>query len=183
VVITLIGYRGTGKSTIGPRLAARLGWDFLDADPEIERRAGRSIREIFETDGEPAFRSLEAEILQEFLTKDRLVLAPGGGAVLNPATRDRMRAAGPVVWLTAPGGVILDRLNRDATTAARRPALTELTPQEEIARLLAQREPVYSQAATITIDTVGYDLDALVEAILNRLPAGIAAIGPAEDRR
>ncbi len=93
MVITLIGYRGTGKSTVGPQLAARLGWDFLDADPEIEKRAGKTIRQIFADSGEAEFRRLEVELLAEKLASERLVLAPGGGAILNESTRQRMRAA------------------------------------------------------------------------------------------
>lgn len=80
MVITLVGYRATGKSTVGGRLAARLGWTFVDLDREIEREAGRTIAEMFAVDGEPFFRSVESRALQSQLTRDRLVLAPGGGS-------------------------------------------------------------------------------------------------------
>jgi len=172
MVITLIGYRGAGKSTIGPALAARLSWDFVDADPEIERRAGRTIREIFASGGEAAFRTLEAESLAEFLARDRLVLAPGGGAVLNAQTRERMRTAGPVVWLTAPIDLILERMQNDPTTGQRRPSLTGLPPRKEIEQLLAQREPLYADAATIRLDTAGRDVNSLVDEICRRLSLG-----------
>ena len=101
MILTLIGTRGTGKSTVAPLLAERLGWDWIDADVELERRAGRSIREIFASDGEPVFRALERQNLLELLQRDRLVLAAGGGAILNADTRRDFRAAGPVVWLQA----------------------------------------------------------------------------------
>src|SRR5512144_1080339 len=101
MIITLIGTRGTGKSTIAPLLAARLGWEWIDADIELERRAGKSIREIFATEGEPAFRTLERQTLVDLLKRDRLVIAAGGGAILNPDTRRDVQSAGPVVWLQA----------------------------------------------------------------------------------
>ncbi len=169
MVITLIGYRGTGKSTVGPLLAARLGCEFVDADPEIERRAGRSIRQIFADGGEQEFRRLEAEFLAEQLARTRLVLAPGGGAVLNHATRQRMQSAGPVVWLTAPTEVIVQRMADDATSADRRPALTSLPPRDEIEQLLAKRTPVYAQAASITVETSGKPVDQIVDEILSAL--------------
>jgi len=170
MVITLIGYRGTGKSTVGPQLAARLGWAFLDADPEIERRAGKSIRQIFADSGEPEFRRLEAEFLAEQLGGDRLVLAPGGGAVMNEATRERMLSAGPVVWLTAPTDVIVKRMAGDETSVERRPALTGLPPRDEIEQLLAKRTPLYAQAATITVETSGKSVGQIVDEILSVLP-------------
>lgn len=170
MVITLIGYRGTGKSTVGPQLAARLGWSFLDADPEIERKTGKSIREIFEKEGEPVFREIEAETLAELLATDRLVLAPGGGAVLNEQTRERMRAAGPVVWLVAPVEVILERMRSDVTSHGRRPALTKLAPRDEVERLLAMREPLYSDVASLRVETADRDVTAIVEEIVSKLP-------------
>ncbi|HVJ85163.1 MAG TPA: shikimate kinase [Caulifigura sp.] len=174
MVITLIGYRGTGKSTVGPQLAERLAFDFLDADPEIERRAGKSIRQIFVDSGEPEFRRLEAEFLAEQLQRARLVLAPGGGAILNETTRERMRLAGSVVWLTAPTDVIVQRMAEDATSVERRPSLTGLPPREEIEQLLAKRTPLYAQAASITVETSGKRVDAIVDEIISALPPGVA---------
>jgi shikimate kinase len=177
MVITLIGYRGTGKSTVGPRLASRLGWTFLDADPEIERRAGKSIRQIFADSGEPEFRRLEAEFLAEQLKLTQLILAPGGGAVLNETTRDRMQGAGPVVWLTAPTDVIVERMAADVTSTERRPALTSLPPRDEIEQLLARRTPVYAQAASITVETSGKRVDDIVDEILAALGPRLSAEG------
>jgi shikimate kinase len=169
MVITLIGYRGTGKSTVGPRLAARLGWTFLDADPEIERRAGQTIRDIFQHRGEAEFRRLEADFLAEALQRNDLVLAPGGGAILNEATRERMKNAGPVVWLSAPIDVIAGRMDADATTAERRPALTALPPRAEIEELLAKRTPLYAQAASLKVETGGRSVESIVDEILDSL--------------
>src|SRR5258707_9539355 len=101
MLITLIGYRGTGKSTLAPRLASKLNFDWVDADVELENSTGRSIREIFATDGEAEFRRLERELIVQLLKRDRLIIAAGGGAILNEATRSDLHNAGPVVWLQA----------------------------------------------------------------------------------
>ena len=153
MILTLIGYRATGKSTVAKPLAERLGWSWIDADVELERRAGRTIREIFDTDGEPEFRRLERETLIDLLKQDRLVIAAGGGAVLNPETRQNFKAAGPVVWLKASVDTIEQRLYGDETTTERRPNLTSTGGREEVERLLAQREPVYSDTASLIVKT------------------------------
>ncbi|AMV21872.1 shikimate kinase [Planctomyces sp. SH-PL14] len=175
MVITLIGYRGTGKSSVAPALAGRLGWTSIDADVEIEARAGCSIAEIFRTEGEPGFRSREREVLRELLGRPKLILAAGGGAILAPETRAAMREAGPVVWLEASVETILDRMNQDATTASRRPALTaEADPRAEILRLLAIRTPLYRETATLSVPTDGRPVHEIVEAILTTIPAQAA---------
>jgi shikimate kinase len=166
--ITLIGYRGTGKSTLAPRLASKLGFDWVDADVELESQTGRTIREIFATDGEPEFRRLEREILVELLKRDRLVLAAGGGAILNEATRRDFRAAGPVVWLQAAIETIARRILRE--TSPHRPDLTSVGGIDEIRKLVAVREPLYRECATITVVTEGASLDALAQRILTQLP-------------
>ena len=173
MVITLIGYRGTGKSTLAAPLAQRLGWEWLDADVELERRAGRSIKDIFATDGEPEFRRLERELLSELLKRDRLVLAAGGGAIQNEATRTDMQAAGPVIWLQASVETIERRLATDPTTGQRRPNLTSSGGREEIERLLTIREPLYRECATITLNADNTSAEQLVEAVLRHLPAMI----------
>ena len=171
MVITLIGYRGTGKSTLAAPLAERLGWAWLDADVELERRAGRSIQQIFATDGEPEFRRLEREVLADLLRRDRLVLAAGGGAIGNESTRSDLKFAGPVVWLQASVDTIERRLATDPTTGQRRPNLTSTGGRAEIERLLALREPWYRECATITLDTDTAEPDQLVEEALRQLAA------------
>ena len=166
MILSLIGYRATGKTTLARLLAERLGWDWLDADVEIERRAGKSIARIFADDGEPAFRALEAEVIANLCRRDRLVLATGGGAPLRPENRRAMRAAGKVVWLTARAETIWDRMTSDATTHARRPNLTGGKPLTEIVELLKMREPIYRELADWVVDTEGRTPEALVEEIL-----------------
>jgi len=166
--LILIGYRATGKTTLAKLLAARLGWDWIDADAEIERRACKSIARIFAEDGEPAFRDLEVQVIADLCRRDRLVLATGGGAPMRTESRRAMRAAGPVVWLTARPETILARMNSDATTAARRPNLTAKSPLDEIVELLAVREPIYRETADYTIPTEGKTPETLVAEIMEK---------------
>lgn len=172
MTITLVGYRGTGKSSVAQQLAERLGLTAVDADAVIEQRAGRTIREIFDTQGEPAFRALERDVAAELLQQPGLVVATGGGAVLNELTRRDMRAAGPVVWLRATPATIETRMNADPHTRDRRPPLTVHDPRREIATMLAIREPLYREVATIEIETDGKDVGSIVSEIMARLPAG-----------
>ena len=169
MVITLIGYRGCGKSTVANALADAIGWKSVDADVELEQRAGRSIREIFVTDGESEFRRLEFELLEELLQRDRLVLAAGGGAILNPETRKRMRKAGPVIWLMASAETLYRRISGDATTQQRRPNLTSDGGYTEVVRLLKQRRPLYRETATITCDAESQSPEQIVGQLLQQI--------------
>jgi len=171
MTITLVGYRGTGKSSIARLLADALGLTAVDADALIEQRAAKTIREIFAADGEPAFRALERTVAGDLLRQPGLVIASGGGAVLNAETRADMRAAGPVVWLRAAPATIAARIDADPTTRDRRPSLTKHDPHEEIARLLAVREPLYREVASVVIDTDGKGVAAVVSEILAALPS------------
>ena len=173
MIITLVGYRGTGKSTIAAALAVRLGWAAVDADVEVERRAGCSIRELFAAGGEPAFRAWERRVMADLLTRDRHVVAAGGGAVLDADNRRDMAAAGPVIWLRATVETVLSRLAADASTHRRRPALTNRDRRAEVETLLAQREPLYRDVATCTVDTDGRTPEEIVAEIWLRLPAKI----------
>ena len=153
--VFLIGYRGTGKSTVARALAERLGFDCLDTDEFVEQRAGKSIAEIFADQGEAAFRDLETQVVREVSAAQRTVVALGGGAVLREENRKAIMAAGPVVWLTASVDSILMRLAADDTTAGRRPNLTAAGGRAEIESLLSQRTPVYRDCATLIVDTEG----------------------------
>jgi shikimate kinase len=153
--IFLIGYRGTGKSAVARELAARLGFSWIDADEAIEQHAGKSIARIFADDGEPAFRQMEAGIVADLTGERRTVVALGGGAVLRDETRQTIRAAGPVVWLTASVTTIIERVTADTTTGHRRPNLTAAGGRAEIEKLLAARTPLYRECATLSVDTEG----------------------------
>lgn len=168
--LKLIGYRGTGKTTVARQLALALGWDWVDADVEVELRAGRSIAAIFADSGEAAFRDLESQVLANLVTRDRAVLALGGGVVLRPENRARLAEGGPVVWLRADPETILARVEADATTAARRPQLTSRGGLEEVRQLLAQREPWYRQCASLEVDTRGKSPAEIAAEIVAALP-------------
>ncbi|MEZ6058079.1 MAG: shikimate kinase [Planctomycetaceae bacterium] len=168
--ITLVGYRGTGKSTVGPQLAARLSWDWVDVDQAIEARAGRSIAEIFQVFGESEFRRLESKTLDELLYRSHCVLSAGGGAVLDDSNRARMREAGLVVWLTASVDTILERIGDDLTSSGTRPRLTALSPREEIESTLAHRTPLYDDIASLVVPTDHRSVAAIVDEIVANLP-------------
>lgn len=153
--IYLTGYRGTGKTTVGALISSELSTECVDLDQVIERRAGKTIREIFAEDGEQAFRDWESRCLEETaeLASAPRVISLGGGAILCAENREIMRETGVCIWLTASPETIAERLHGDATTADRRPALTDLSPIQEIAAVLAIREPLYRQSAQLTLAT------------------------------
>lgn len=169
MVVTLIGYRGCGKSSVGRLLAERLGWSCADADEEIERLSKQSIKQIFEERGELAFRDLEEETIARLLEGDELILAAGGGAVLREATRQRMSSAGPVVWLTASPETLFERIGNDDTTGQRRPDLTSQGGLAEIRTLLEQRTPLYRSMADLQIATEGLSPDEIAERLFDGL--------------
>jgi shikimate kinase len=151
--IALIGYRGTGKTTIAQLVALRLGYDWVDADIEVESTAGMSIAEIFSKSGEEAFRDMEAKVVEELCGRPRTVSALGGGAVLREESRRQLASCGAVVWLQAAAATIESRIANDPTTGGRRPNLTNHGGRTEIEALLAQREPIYRACATLQVDT------------------------------
>lgn len=165
--LVLIGYRGTGKSTVGRILAEALGRSFLDSDREIEARAGRSIRSIFTESGEPAFRDWEERALATLTAENPgSILATGGGAVLREANRRRLRGFGFVVWLTADPAELARRLEADRNSLAARPALTAAGTLDEITQVLEARSPLYAELADAVIPTDRKEPREVAEAIL-----------------
>lgn len=163
--ITLVGYRGCGKSTIAGLLAARTGLPAIDLDAEIEARAGRVIPDIFAAEGEAAFRELERATLIDALAKGG-ILATGGGVVERPDNRELLRAQGrPVVYLHAPAAVLAARLTADD---GGRPSLTGAGVADEVAAVLARREPWYREVADTVVE-VDRPLEAVVDAVLDAL--------------
>src|SRR5438270_6171487 len=167
--IALVGYRGAGKTAVARQLALNLGWDWVDADVEVELAAGRSIAAIFADDGEPAFRDLEATVLADLIQRDHTILALGGGVVLRPSNRTLIRQAGRVVWLMATPETIAARLAADETTASRRPNLTAAGGLDEIRRLLDERAPLYRQCCDLEIDSVGKSPAEVASEIVEKL--------------
>ena len=171
MVITLIGYRGSGKSSVAGLLAAALDMSWIDSDDVIEQRAGRSIREIFATDGEAEFRRLERNVLRDLTSQESLIIAAGGGVVLAEDNRRCMQQAGPVIWLQAGVERLAERIQQDASTAERRPSLTGQSVADEIEAVLTDRLPLYEDAATLAINTDDFSPDEVAEEICRQLPA------------
>jgi shikimate kinase len=162
----LVGYRGTGKSTVAGLVGRRLGWQAVDADSILEALAGKTIREIFAEEGEAGFRSREELVLKDLCRRPRHVIATGGGVVLAAGNRSTMRHAGKVIWLRADVETIWQRLQADATTAERRPPLT-VGGLQEVVQLLQVREPLYRECADWTVDTADHTPEEVAELILN----------------
>jgi shikimate kinase len=182
--VVLVGMMGSGKSTIGRRLGVRLHIPFLDADHEIEvAHAGMTVSEIFAQHGEPYFRDGEARVIARLLESGPCVIATGGGAFMREETRERIRARGISVWLQADGDVILRRIKRRSD----RPLLQTADPAATIARLIAERSPVYRLAdIAIASRDVPHEkvVEECVEAIHAYLVSGVAATpSPASDIR
>lgn len=170
--VYLIGYRGSGKTTIGKLLAVRLDRPSIDCDDLIEQAAGQTIREIFASEGEAGFRDREQAAIEQLAAEavaQPAVVALGGGAVLREANRAAICRSGRRVWLTAPPHVLASRIRGDQTTAARRPALSTLSDYDEIVNLLAQREPLYAAVAQKTLNTEGLTAEAICDDIADWL--------------
>jgi shikimate kinase/rhodanese-related sulfurtransferase len=171
--IALIGYRGSGKSTVARLLAAQLGWAWVDADAALEERAGCTIRELFDSEGEAGFRRREATILAELCERPRLVLATGGGVVLREDNRAVLRCKTWVVWLDADADTLWRRLEADPASTARRPALsmgaapirTTSNSLDEIRAILTFREPLYRQCADVIVSSANRDPAMVAEEI------------------
>jgi shikimate kinase len=151
----LIGYRGTGKTTVAELVAQQLHWPWSDADAELEGQAGRSIAEIFAGGGETEFRDLESDVIRQLSHRDETVIALGGGAVLRELNRDIIADHGRVVWLQSSPEVIRERLVADASTRSRRPQLTPAGSLDEIENVLRHRTPIYAGCADYTVATDG----------------------------
>jgi shikimate kinase len=143
----LVGFMGSGKSTVGWQVAKALRYQFLDSDKEIEKHAGRAIAEIFATDGEPAFRAREREFIERGHPAEGCVVACGGGLVVPDGMLALLRQRGIVVCLHAPLETILERTSRNAL----RPLLQVENPRERIQQLFAQRDPIYRAAGTVVL--------------------------------
>jgi shikimate kinase len=168
--IYLIGYRGTGKTSIGKALARRLGWAFVDTDARVIDQLGTAIADYVRRQGWDAFRDAERRMVAGLTAQSRRVLATGGGVVLIDETVRRMKRSGVVVWLQASESTIKSRIAADTQTAANRPSLTGKGVEAEIAAVLAERTPLYRAAADVSIDTDGIGIGEAVEKILEILP-------------
>src|ERR1700681_351147 len=165
--VVLVGMMGVGKSSIGRRLAARLGVPFVDADSEIEKAAGMSIADIFARHGEADFRSGEARVIARLLDGGPQVLATGGGAVMNADTRAAIKAKGVSIWLNADFDILMRRISKRKND---RPMLQTEDPAATLRQLLAEREPFYAQS-----DLTVQSREVPHEAVVTEIVDGVAS--------
>lgn len=171
--IVLVGLMGAGKSTVGRRLANALHLPFHDADHEIETAAGCSIADFFEKYGEPAFREGERRVIARLLDGPRHVLATGGGAFMDPTTREIIKRKGISVWLRADLDLLMARVSKRQT----RPLLKTADPRATMQKLMDDRYPVYAQA-DITVDSNGGPHEAIVQQIIAQLASTLEKMKP-----
>lgn len=162
--VVLVGLMGAGKTKIGGILARRLGIPFVDADAEIEAAAGMTVADIFETQGEAAFRDLERRVIARLLSDEIKVVAPGGGAMIHEETATLIRAASVSVWLRADLDVLVERTARNN----RRPLLRNGNPREILQGLMDKRYPVYA-TADIAVDSLPVDIDRNADVVMTAL--------------
>jgi shikimate kinase len=165
--LVLIGGRACGKTSVGKALALALKRHFVDLDDVLVAQAGCSIAELVAAGGWPDFRRREKELVEHYSKLLGQVLAPGGGVVLDPENVKNLREHGLVIWLLADPATLGQRLKSDQGSQEFRPSLTGADPVAEMARVLAEREPLYRAAAHLTIDTTELSLAEIVKRILN----------------
>jgi shikimate kinase len=165
----LIGYRCTGKTSVGRRLAAKLERTFVDTDTRITEEAGMSVADIVAKEGWEAFRRAEASLLETIAARDGYVVSTGGGVVLQQENRRLMRQNGLSVWLTARPATILKRMSADRANSDFRPALTGRTLEKEVRQTLAERIPLYAQMSDMAVATDYFSIEDACEAIVKWL--------------
>ena len=175
--IILIGYRGSGKTSVGRKLARLLGRPFFDSDRMVFAKTGRTVREIVEAGGWPAFREAEKAVIAELSALDQAVISLGGGAVMDPENVTALGERGKFVWLRADARTLAGRIRNDESGAGQRPSLTGAGTMEEVERVLAERLPVYRAVADLAVDTAGKYPEAIAAEI-----AGALSESPARRR-
>jgi shikimate kinase len=171
--VLFVGMMGAGKSTVANLLAARLGWPVVDTDGLVESRAGATVAEVFDREGEAAFRAAEAQAISELAQVDEpLVVSVGGGAVLSEANRSAMRAAGTVVWLRARPETLAARVG----SGRARPLLhrSGVTPQAALEQLAVEREAYYRDAADLTVDVDDLSAGQAADVVISALTSALA---------
>jgi len=166
--VLLIGFRGSGKTTIGKLLAERLSLSFLDLDEEIQRRVGLTIKEMVERYGWNYFRERERESLEDLMNKSRCVVALGGGSVLHADLMEKLKERALIIYLKISAETAVKRIERDPKTEHSRPSLSGLSLEEEAERVLKERVPLYERYADIIIDTDKETVEEVLTEILEQ---------------
>jgi shikimate kinase len=172
--VYLIGPMGSGKTAVGRRLATLLGLRFVDSDAEIEKRTGVDIRYIFEKEGEARFRARERDVIADLTALDDVVVATGGGVILDPANRERLAKTGTVVYLETT----IETLLRRTKAAKTRPLLMNDDPRAVLEQMMLVRRPLYENAADLRIETTGRQVRAVAADIHQRLQERVANLEP-----
>jgi shikimate kinase len=170
--VYLIGPMGSGKTAVGRRLATLLRLEFIDSDAEIEKRTGVDVRYIFEKEGEARFRERERDVIADLTALEGVVIATGGGVILDPANRERLAATGTVVYLETT----VDTLVRRTKAAKTRPLLMNDDPKAVLERMMLVRRPLYENAADLRIETTGRQVRAVAADIQQRLRERVAKL-------
>ena len=165
----LIGYRCSGKTTIGQSIATTIDWPFVDSDLRVIKASGKGIKDIVDIEGWDAFRRMERSALKQICANDRQVVATGGGVVLDPANIEAMKTSGSVVWLGATAETIQRRMRQDKNTGNFRPALTDKGRMEEIEDMLLKRNPYYESASDFCIHTDDVPVNEITAKIIEKL--------------
>ncbi len=166
--IALIGYRCCGKTSVGKLIAKNMKRPFIDTDVLIEQQTGKAIEEIVIQQGWEEFRRIEKDVIREVCQRDGLVIATGGGAVLNKENVEVLRKNTWIVWLYAREDIIKKRMDLDQDSGKIRPSLTGVNPTKEIRALVKEREPIYAQTGHFSVDTSDLSIDEIAEIIINR---------------
>jgi shikimate kinase len=167
--IIVIGYRCTGKTSVGKRIAERLGIPFYDTDELVRSHTGQTIREMVDEGGWDAFRAQERAIIKGLPSLEDAVIAAGGGAIMDAENRNALKHNVLCIWLTADVRTIVERMRTDAASTAQRPPLSSGELEWETTEILAVREPAYQALADITVDTSGKGIEAVVDEVYNAL--------------
>jgi len=163
--IILIGYRCTGKTSVGKRISVRLGAPFYDTDELIQGNVGKTVKEIVDKEGWDAFRAAERAIIKQLPSFADAVIAVGGGAVMDAENREVLQGNVFCVWLTADLKTIVERMKNDRASAAQRPPLSDDSLERETAKILEARRPVYQELADCTVDTAGKEIAAVADEV------------------
>jgi shikimate kinase len=175
--IILIGYRCTGKTSVGKKISERLRMPFYDTDELVKNHTGKTIREIVEEKGWESFRKEEKSVVRGLSSLVDTIIAAGGGAVVDAENRDALKRNGLFLWLTADVRTIVERMKKDRVAGEQRPPLSSDGLERETSEILQKRTPIYRQLADFTIDTSGKEIDAIADEACNLLARRIQRFG------